>query len=108
MTFGETIRAIRKANGLSQRDLAGRVGPNFSYLSKIENGKLEFTGFPSEATIHKLAEALDADEDELLILAEKVPEAVRRLILQRPKVFRKLATLDDVALDEVLEAIGGP
>ena len=75
-------------------------------MSKIGNGKLEFTGFPSEATIRRLAEALEADEDELLILAEKVPEAVRRRVLQRPEAFRKLASLDDEALDVLIESIG--
>lgn len=63
---------------------------------------------PGETIILKLPGALNADEDELLLLAEKVPEAVRRMLLLRPEVFRKLATLDDVALDKVLEAIGGP
>lgn len=61
MTFGERIRELRKANDLSQRDLADKVGINFTYLSKIENGKLDFAQFPSEETIRNLAQALGAD-----------------------------------------------
>jgi transcriptional regulator with XRE-family HTH domain len=46
-------------------------------LSKIENDKVDFAAFPSEATIRKLARALAAEEDELLLLAEKIPDHIR-------------------------------
>ena len=74
MTFGEKIRSLRRDNKLSQRDLAGRVGLNFTYLSKIENGKLDFAGFPSEETILKLAEALDADAGRTAADGREDPE----------------------------------
>jgi transcriptional regulator with XRE-family HTH domain len=102
MTFGEKIRAIRKAKNFSQRDLATRVKVNFSYISKIENEKLDFGDYPSEELILKLAKILDADSDELLILAKKVPECVRKRVIQRPDVFRRLARLDDETLDRLL------
>ena len=103
MTFGEKIRELRKAKNLSQRDLATKVKVNFTYISKIENEKLDFGDYPSEELILKLAKALEADADELLILAKKVPESVRKRVIQRPDVFRKLADLDDDALDKILE-----
>ena len=40
MTFGERVRGMRKAKSLTLRALAGRVGVNFTYLSKIECGSL--------------------------------------------------------------------
>ena len=55
----------------------------------------------------KLARALDADQDELLLLAEKIPEPIRKRVLQRPDVFRKMADLDDKRLDDVLEFLDG-
>ena len=103
MTFGEKIRELRKAKNLSQRDLATKVKVNFTYISKIENEKLDFGDYPSEELILKLAKALEADADELLILAKKVPESVRKRVIQRPDVFRKLADLDDDALDKIME-----
>ena len=103
MTFGERIRQLRKAKDLSQRDLATMVKVNFTYISKIENEKLDFGDYPSEELIVKIAKALDADADELLILAKKVPEGVRNRVIQRPDAFRKLASLDDDALDKLLE-----
>jgi HTH-type transcriptional regulator, competence development regulator len=105
MTFGERIRELRKAKNLSQRDLAQVVDVNFTYLSKVENGKLDFAQYPSEELIRKLARALDADEDELLLLAQKIPEAIKQRVMKRPDMFRKMAALDDKGLDDLDKAI---
>jgi len=104
-TFGERVRELRKAKNLSQRDLAAEVEVNFTYISKIENGKLEFSDFPSEKLIRRIAAALDGDVDELLLLADKVPETIRRRVLERPDAFRKFADLDDKEIDRLLEEI---
>ena len=103
--FGQRVRQLRLAKGLSLRELAPKVGVGFTYLSKVENGRLDFGDYPSEALIHKLAEALEADEDELLLLAEKVPDKIRRRVVQRPDAFRKLASLNDRALDKVMKQL---
>jgi hypothetical protein len=52
--------------------------------------------------IVKLAEALDADQGELLLLAKMIPEPIRPCVLERPEAFRKLAELDDEALGLVV------
>ncbi|MEQ9406092.1 MAG: S24 family peptidase [Fuerstiella sp.] len=59
---GETIREIRTARGISLRALAAEVAIHYASLSKIENGR-ETCG---EATLRRIAEALDADVDLLL------------------------------------------
>ena len=102
MRFGERVRELRQAKNLTQRDLGANVGVEFSYISKIENEKLDFGDVPSERLIQKLADALDADEYELLVLAEKVPPDVRRRFFERPDVFRALVGLDDKTLDAVM------
>jgi transcriptional regulator with XRE-family HTH domain len=107
MSFGQRLRTLRKGKNLGQRALADQVKINFTYLSKIENERLDFAQFPSEELIRRLARALDADEDELMLLAEKIPEVIRQRVLQRPDAFRKLASLDDRALDKVIEQLGG-
>ena len=107
MQFGEKVRELRKAKQMGQRALAEACGVSFTYISKIENHKLDFGDFPSEAVIEKLAAALDADATDLLVLAEKVPEPIRRRVLQRPDAFRKLALLDDAALDKVIRLLDG-
>jgi len=102
-TFGPRLRDLRKAKGLSQRALADIVKINFTYLSKIENEKLDFAQFPSEQLIRSLAAALDADVDELLILAQKIPDSIKKRVIERPDAFRKIADLDDKTLNKLLE-----
>jgi HTH-type transcriptional regulator, competence development regulator len=102
MNFGNRIRELRHARNLTLRDLAKKVRVTFTYLSKVENQKLSFGEFPSNELIVKLASVLGADPDELLLLADKIPEVIRQRVLQRPDVFRKIAALDDRHLDEVL------
>ena len=103
MTFGSRIRELRQAKALTLRTLAEKVQVTFTYISKIENGKLSFGEFPSDDLILKLARVLGGDPDELLLLAEKIPERIRQRVLQRPEAFRKIASLDDTRLDEVLK-----
>lgn len=77
-----------------------------SYISKVENGKLHFGDFPSEKFMHTLAGELKADEDKLLLLADKVPASIRSRIQQRPELFRRLAKLDRRSLDELELSLG--
>ena len=105
MTFGERLRELRKAKNFSQRALGDKVGINFTYLSKVESEKLDFAQYPSEDLIRKLAKALGADEDELLLLAKKIPADIRDRVIERPDAFRKIASLDDESLDAVLKDI---
>jgi transcriptional regulator with XRE-family HTH domain len=107
MRFGQRIRELRKGKGLGQRALGKLVGVSFTYINKVENHQLDFGEYPSEELICKLAKALGADEDELLVLAEKVPDSIRRRVIERPDAFRKLARLTDRALDRLLEVLDG-
>ncbi len=105
MQFGERVHQLRTQNGLTQRDLAAKIGVSDTYISKVENENLHFGDFPSEKFIHKLADVLKADEEELLLLANKVPAGIRKRVCERPDAFRQLAALDDNTLDEVLANI---
>lgn len=103
--FGERVRELRKGKGLTLRDLAAKLGVNFTYSSKIENQKLSFGEYPSEDLIRKLAKVLKADVDELLLLAQKIPDDIRRRVIERPDAFRKIAKLNNATLDRLLEEI---
>ena len=105
MTFGERVRELRKTKGLTLRELGAQVGVGFTYLSRVENGRLNYGDYPSEALIHRLADALDADEDELLILAEKIPKRIKQRVFERPDEFRALAELSDTALKKIVATI---
>jgi len=86
--------------------LAAKVDVGFTYLSRVENERLNFGDYPSDALIHRLADALQTDEEELLILAKRVPERILKRLLQRPDVFGALAECDDKMLDKLLDEIG--
>lgn len=105
MKFGEKIRELRKSQNLTQKELGDLVGVTFAYISKVENERLDFGDYPSEALIGKLAAALGTDEDELMLLAKKIPENIRQRVLERPDAFRKFADLTDTDIDQLLEQI---
>jgi transcriptional regulator with XRE-family HTH domain len=105
MRFGEMVQSLRKGRGLTLRQLAEQVEVGFHYLSKVENQKLDFSDYPSDALICRLARALDADVDELLLSAKKVPDGMRSRIFERPDVFSALSRCDDATLDRVLETL---
>ena len=67
--FGDHLRALRKARGLSQADLGESANLNDKYLGELERGE----GNPSLEVLMKLAKALDID------LATLVGDEVTRL-----------------------------
>jgi transcriptional regulator with XRE-family HTH domain len=105
MSFGEVVRALRTAQGLSLRALGERVGASYAYISKVENGRLDFGDYPSAGLIRRLAAVLGGDEESMLLAAEKIPETIRRRLFERPDAFRQIARLDDETLDRLLTSI---
>ena len=91
-SFGDHLRKVRERRreddrSFSVRQLAGRVGVEPSYLSKVERGQQPP---PSEKTILALAAELEEDPDILLALAGKVSAELKAVILKRPKLFADL------------------
>ncbi len=105
MRFGERVRQLRQQRNLTQQKLAEKLRVSLSYISKVENERLNAGDYPSEAFVLKLAETLNADSDELLLLTDRVPAAIKRRIRERPDVFRKLAELDDSTLNTLVVQI---
>jgi transcriptional regulator with XRE-family HTH domain len=103
--FGERIRKLRKAQGYSLRQLAPLVGVGFSYLSKVENNRLDSAAPASVSLIHRLAEVLHADEEELLLLAHHVPQTIADRIFAKPEFFRRLAKCSDRQLDKLASQV---
>lgn len=104
MHFGTTVREIRerlRANDrkYSVRKVAGRVGIEPAYLSKIERGEV---APPSEATTRKIAEELGQDPDVMLALAGKVSADLQETIRKRPRLFADLIRQLREAPDEAV------
>lgn len=72
-TFGAMLRALRQQAGLTQRDLAQQAGLDFSYISKLENGRLPP---PAADTIVLLCSLLGVSADDLLAATHKLPSDV--------------------------------
>ena len=108
MALGKRLRKLRQDKGFTLRSLAEAAGVDFSYLSKIENGKPGYV--PGADTIRTLAEALGVDALELLRLADKVPPELKSLSsnAKARRFFRRaqeVASPDDWdALLDLLEA----
>lgn len=77
--FGEHLRGLRKRAGLSQRELAQQAGIDFTYLSKIENSRVDP---PAEGTLRALASSLEADAEDLMARARKMPRDLKHLVAQ--------------------------
>src|SRR5579862_1169231 len=75
--FGPALRDHRRAAGLSQRELAARTGLDFSYISKVENGRLPP---PAADTIVAICQVLDIPPEDLLALTRKIPSAVQQTV----------------------------
>ncbi len=94
-TFGEILREKRQTAGLSQRQLADRAGVDFSYISKIENGRLPA---PADDTVTRLAEILHCPADDLFSAAKKLPEDVTESIGGEPAALRFLREATQMGL----------
>lgn len=77
----ENLRRIRKARGLTQKELAEQVDVTESMIGMIENEKRS----PSFELLLKLGEALDCSVDDLL-RAEKIPVAMNGNGLSKDEV----------------------
>ncbi len=82
-----TQKQDREGNTFSLRQLAGRIGVEPSYLSKIERG---LEPRPSEATTRALALELGEDPDLLLAMVGKVSRDLQDIICKRPQIFAQL------------------
>lgn len=65
--FGARLRELRLERGLTQPDLAGRVGTSASNISDLERG----IKVPTLTTIARLAQALECKVTELVQILDR-------------------------------------
>jgi putative DNA methylase len=103
MTFGDLLRQRREQSNLSLRSVAERIGVDVSYLSRVEASKVP----PSEQLISKLASELGWSQDELLMLAGRLPPSIRKMVEKEPyRVTSSLRSLAELAVSEPGAAYG--
>jgi transcriptional regulator with XRE-family HTH domain len=87
-TFGDLLRATRVAKGYTLRKFAELVDVSPTYLSQIEQGKVERP--PTAERVRAMAMALGQNADEWIALAGRVPDDVREIIRSRPDTIPAL------------------
>lgn len=80
MTFGKMLRKLRSEKGVSIKQLAPAVGVNYTYISKLENSKVN----PSPEVVEKLSHYFDYDSDELMLAAGKIPKDILSILQSNP------------------------
>jgi transcriptional regulator with XRE-family HTH domain len=93
LTFGKRIRQLRTQKNIRQQDVVKLLNIDITYLSKIENEKLPP---PSEEKIRQLAEIYDVSSDELILLANKIPNDLPQIIQETPNIPQFLRTARDL------------
>lgn len=81
MSLGKTIRNLRKEKGVSIKVMAPQVKVDHTYLSKIENDYAA----PSAEVLGRLASYFEYDRDELMLLADRIPDDIREILQTNPK-----------------------
>jgi transcriptional regulator with XRE-family HTH domain len=79
MSFGERLRGLREAAGLTQEELAARAGMTAKGISALERGERKR---PYPHTVRSLASALVLTEDERDAFVRSVPGEI--MVLRRP------------------------
>ena len=109
--FGKYIRDKRLSlqkedKKFSLRQVAGRIGIEPSYLSKLERGEQNYL---SEEKIDALACELGEDKDVLLALIGKVSIDIQEIIKKRPQLFseliRELKNMPDTAVLRIVREV---
>lgn len=91
MLFTDFLKSRRSELGFSLRHVASRIGVNAAHLSRVESGAAP----PSEALIESLSGVLEVPLDELMLVAGRLPESLRRLVERDP--YRVASALNRLA-----------
>ena len=78
MNIGKAIKDIRKAKGITQKELASLIDRSVNAVCDIEKGK----SWPSMETVNRFAKALGVPQSYILLFSiteEDVPEDKRQI-----------------------------
>jgi PAS domain S-box-containing protein len=91
MTFGERVRELRQAKGLTQRDLAKEASISYAYVSKVETGTMPPPRHKIITTLASVLGVSDKETDELFGLARKIPhELMGKVDAQTIRMLRSM------------------
>jgi transcriptional regulator with XRE-family HTH domain len=86
--FGVILREKRIEKGYSLRKFAELVDVSPTYLSQVEQGKVERP--PTAERVRKMAELLGENPDQWIGLAGRMPEDLAEIIRKQPEAMPAL------------------
>lgn len=102
-TFGVLLRERRIAKGYSLRKFAELVDVSPTYLSQVEQGKVQTP--PTTERVRRMADLLGENADEWIALAgrlsEDLPEIIRNQPTEMPVLLREASGLTAEQLREL-------
>jgi PAS domain S-box-containing protein len=102
MTFGQRLRELRKAKGMTQRELAQKTAISFAYVSKLETGVMPPPRQKIILAFAKVLGANNADTDELFGLAKKMPsDLLAHVDTGMIKMLRSLRQVEETPAHEL-------
>jgi PAS domain S-box-containing protein len=102
MTFGQRLRELRKAEAMTQRELAEKTGISFAYVSKLETGVKPPPRQKIILALAKVLRANNADTDELFGLAKKMPsELLKYVDTQMIRMLRSFEHEEETPMHEL-------
>jgi HTH-type transcriptional regulator, competence development regulator len=81
MTLGEILRQLRRDQGVGIKRLAPELKVDYSYISRLENDKV----VPSKEVIDRIANYFNYDRDELMVLSDRLPDDIKKILRENPK-----------------------
>ncbi len=104
--FAKTIFNLRKNKKLTLEALANKVGVVRSYLSKLENDRVETK--PSEDVLRGLSRELGIEFEKLSLLAGRMTRSmIDNLDIKKVEIFRAMKdrTLSDKQYKDIMNKI---
>ena len=81
MEFGELLKDLRKKKGVGIKKIAKDVGLDYTYISKLENLKVN----PSSKVVKRISDYFNYDSDELMLSAGKIPKDIEEILKSNPR-----------------------
>lgn len=104
MPFAEKLAKLRKRRGLTQQELAQKIGVGIAQMRRYEKG----SSSPTLEVIKNIAKTLSISSDELIFDEDEtgIPRKVTdRKLLEQFEMISKLSPHDKDALKTVLESM---
>lgn len=99
VSFGQYVRQLRTAKGITLREFARRLDVSPTYISQIEQGNFSP---PAEERVVHMAQILGEDADELLALAGRVADDLPEIIREQPRALATfLRTAKGLSADDI-------